>query len=188
VDPSSGFTPPPADSFEPFDPGSGGEAPASPPPSQPSVERPTGATPLSIRGGGWASRLPATPLPGDEVADGTFPVANRLGSVDRVSFLRLAGDATVLVLAEDPDASREALGAGAVAACPIEDDGWDEEPEQSFDDAPTWSEDSCVAGVEADGRWTFDLSSFEDRTGDAGFALVPTVDAPADFQVAFAAG
>ena len=185
VAPSAGFTPPPADAFEP--PGSSTEGPTAPPPPSPPVDPPADA-PLTVRGVGWASRLPATPLPGDEVPEGSFPVANRLGQVDRVSFVRLAGDATVLVLSEDADASREALGAGAVAACPIEGDNWEEEPEQSFDDAPTWSEDSCVAAVEDDGRWSFDLSSFEDRTGDAGFALVPTVDAPADFQVVFTAG
>ena len=185
VDPGSGFTPPSADPFEPPGSDSGVDAPTAPPPSAPDGGPSVDPSPLTVRGMGWASRLPATPLPGDEVPDGSFPVANRLGSVDRVSFVRLAGDATVLVLAQDTEASREALGAGAVAACPIEGGDWEEEPAQSFDDAPTWSEDSCVAGVARDGRWSFDLSSFDDRTGDAGFALVPTVDAPADFQVVF---
>lgn len=188
VTPGDGFAPPAAEPFEPFDPGPGTEAPATTSPPPLVTGPPASAAPLTVRGGGWAARLPATPLPSDAVPEGTFPVANRLGSVERVSFLRLAGDETTLVLVEDPDASREALGPGAVAACPIEDDDWEEEPEQSFDDAPTWSEDSCVAGAERDGRWSFDLSSFRNRTGDAGFALVPTVDAPADFQVAFTTG
>ena len=186
-DPSSTFTPPPVAPFDPAPPRQGTGA-SVPPPTAPGPSAPPTEAPLVVRGGGWASRLPATPLPSDEVPDGTFPVANRLGSVDRVSFLRLSGDGSALVLVEDADAAREALGPGAVAACPIEDEDWAEEPEQSFDDAPTWREDACVAGVESDGRWTFDLSSFADRTGDAGFALVPTVDAPADFQVGFRAG
>ena len=141
--------------------------------------------PLTIRGSGWATRLPPTPLPGDDVPDGTLPVGNRIGTVDRVSFVRLSGDGATLELDEDGDAAREALGAAAVALCPILDGAWSEGPEQSFDDAPEWDEESCVGGAESGDRWTFDLGSFDDRTGDAGFALVPTTDAPPDFQVAF---
>ena len=186
-DQPSTFTPPPVTPFAPA-PGSQDSGFSAPPTTAPVTTAPGASAPLTVRGGGWASRLPATSLPGDDVPEGTFPVANRLGSVDRVSFLRLSGEDATLVLVEDADAAREALGPGAVAACPIEDEGWAEEPEQSFEDAPTWREDACVAGVEADGRWSFDLGSFPDRTGDAGFALVPTVNAPADFQVGFRAG
>lgn len=185
VAPTPSFTPSPAAPFEPSPSAPSDPPPTAPPASGPVGDQPAPAQPLTVRGAGWATRVPATPVPGDSVPEGTFPVANRLGSVDRVSFIRLAGDATTLVLTEDAEASREALGPGAVAACPIEDDGWAEEPGQSFDDAPTWSEDTCVAGTETDGQWTFDLSSFADRTGDAGFALVPTTDAPPDFQVGF---
>lgn len=183
---SSSFTPPTTMPFVPA-PTPRTAGPSAPPPSAPTMADPETRAPLTVRGGGWASRLPPTPLPSDEVPEGTFPVANRLGSVDRVSFLRLSGDETTLVLVEDPDAAREAIGPGAVAACPIEDDDWAEEPEQSFEDAPTWREDACVAGVESDGRWSFDLSSFPDPTADTGFALVPTTNAPADFQVGFTA-
>lgn len=185
VTPSPTFTPPSAAPFEPSSPAAPSDTPPTTGPVAGVFDPPPSEDPLTVRGAGWATRIPATPVPTDSVPEGTFPVANRLGSVDRVSFIRLAGDATTLVLTEDSEASREALGPGAVAACPIEDDGWAEEPGQSFDDAPTWSEDTCVAGTETDGRWTFDLSSFDDITGDAGFALVPTVDAPADFQVGF---
>ena len=184
--PTPSFTPPPAEPFEPSSPSGPSDAPpVAPPTVAPVGDTPSPQQPLSVRGAGWATRIPATPIPTDSVPEGTFPVANRLGSVDRVSFIRLSGDSTTLVLTEDSEASREALGPGAVAACPIENDDWAEEPGQSFDDAPTWSEDACVAGTETEGRWTFDLSSFDDRAGDAGFALVPTVEAPADFQVGF---
>ena len=75
-----------------------------------------------------------------------------------------------------------------MAICPIVDADWEEGPEQSFDDAPAWDTESCVGGTESDDRWTFYLSRFDDRSGDAGFVLVPTVDAPPDFQVAFEVG
>lgn len=148
---------------------------------------PTTGEPLAIRDSGWATRLPPTPLPGDDVPSGALPVANRVGTVDRVSFVRLGGDGATLELVEDEDSAREALGAASVALCPISEGSWSEGPEQSFDDAPEWDEEACVGGTESDDRWTFDLSSFDDRTGDAGFALVPTTDAPPDFQIAFLA-
>lgn len=183
--PGPGFSAPlssPRPSFTPV-------TPVTPvvPPSPPSADDPTTtpSEPLTVRGSGWATRLPSTPLPADEVPEESLPVANRLGSIDRVSFVRLAGDATTLELAEDEASAREVLGTAAVAVCPILVETWAEEPEQSLDDAPPWDTESCVAGTEQDGRWSFDLSSFEDRTGPAGFALVPTTDAPPDFQVAF---
>lgn len=166
-----------------IDPPSGGPTPTTAPVGDGDGPPPT--TLLSVRGWAWASRLPATPLPTDAVADDAVPVANRLGSVDRVSFLRLAGTATELVLTEHTDSAREALGPGMVAICPVLDGDWDESAGQSFDDAPTWDPEACIGGSEIDDVWTFDLSSFDDRAGDAGFALVPTVEAPADFQVAF---
>lgn len=175
---------------------------ASPPPlTEPPIGRPDDGTapttvPLTVRGFGWASQLPPTPLPTDEVAEGTAPVAMRLGRVDRVSFLRLDGADDSLELTEHDESAREALGDGTVAICPILDADWAEEPGQSFDDAPEWDQKSCVAGAENDGRWTFDLSSFaasaasgddqfEPIVAKTGFALVPTSDAPPDFNIAF---
>lgn len=182
--PPPSFTPAPVPVFDRPAP----DVPALP--SVPTTTLPVGdddrsPSPLAVRGSGWASRLPPTPLPADDVPDGRLPVANRLGSVERVSFVRLAGDGTTLELVEDPDAAREVLGPAAVAVCPIVDPSWSEEPGQSFDDVPEWDESACVAGSETDGRWRFDLSSFDDVAGDAGFALVPTTEAPPDFQVAF---
>lgn len=166
-------------------------APPSPEPTGPTGPLPFGgdtpelATPLSVRGWSWASRLPVTPLPTDAVADDTVPVANRLGTVERVAFLRLTGDETELVLVEDDDSAREALGPAMVAICPVLDDGWETGPGKSFDEAPAWDTETCVGGVEDDGTWTFDLSAAPDRDADTGFALVPTVEAPADFNIAF---
>ena len=36
-----------------------------------------------------------------------------------------------------------------------------------------------------DSTWTFDLSGFGDVADGAGVVLLPTVDAPPDFQIAF---
>jgi hypothetical protein len=138
-----------------------------------------------VRGFGWAAALSGSGLSTADVPEGSMPVANRLGQVDKVSFVRLSGTAATLTLTEDADGAREALGAGAVAACAITDPSWQEGPDQSMDAAPTWDADSCVAGIETDGSWTFDLSRFADVAGDAGFALVPDASAPADFQVTF---
>jgi hypothetical protein len=178
---------PAAPSFDPFAPPPSGDPDPSgftPSPTVPATDAPPGDA-LTVRESGWATRLPPTPLPGDDVPDDALPVANRIGTVDRVSFIRLAGNATTLTLAEHTDSAREALGPAAVAVCAIGDASWSAGPEQSFDDAPEWDEDSCVGGTESGDRWTFDLSSFDDPAGDAGFALVPTTAAPADFQIAF---
>lgn len=167
------FTPPPATSFTP---------PATTPTT---IGGPAPITPLTIRGSGWATRVPPGAFPADAVPEATLPVANRLGQVDRVSFIRLAGTAGSLTLVEDEEGARDALGGGQIAICPILVSDWAEDEAQSFSDAPAWATDSCVGSVESGGRWVFDLASFPFRTGPAGFALVPSGDAPPDFQVTF---
>lgn len=146
---------------------------------------PTSAVPLSIAGAGWADSLAGTPLAGSGVPDGTLPVGNRLGRIDRATFARLRGTDTRLVLQENTDGRREQLGSAAVMACPITTTTWTETEAQSFADAPRWDDQRCVPGARAGAEWTFDLSSFTDRAGPAGVALVPAADAPADFQVTF---
>lgn len=148
---------------------------SSPPPASPA--------PLTVRGFGWAAALSGSGLSTADVPEGTMPVANRLGQLDKASFVRLDGDATSLVLVEDSEGAREAVGAGVVAICPITDAGWQEAPDQSFDDAPAWDASACVTGTESEDTWTFDLSRFSARDADTGFALVPDAAAPADFQI-----
>ena len=160
-------------------------ATASPAPPSASPVAPASTTPLAVRGFGWASRLSGTGVSAAEVPEGTMPVANRLGQLDKASFVRLSGSATTLELTEVDDGAREAIGAGLVVACPITDAGWQEAPDQSLDAAPPWDETACVTGVEDEGVWTFDLGG-HDADGDAGFALVPDASAPADFQITFA--
>jgi hypothetical protein len=140
---------------------------------------------LVVRGFGWGSSLSGVPNNG--VPDGTMPVAKRLGNLDKASFIRLSGTATVLTLLEDTAGAREAIGDGLVVACAITDAGWEEKPDQALADAPSWDANACVTGIERDDTWTFDFSAFDDRAGQAGFALVPAPGAPADFQLTFAA-
>ena len=174
--PSATFTAPPTTAFTP-----------PPPRSTPPTTRPVAAAaqPLTVRGFGWASSLSGSGVSSAEVPDGAMPVAARLGQLDKASFVRLSGTATTLTLVEEPGGAREALGTGAVVACPITDAGWAEEPDQSMDAAPPWDAARCVAGVEDADTWVFDLTGFDDRTGNTGFALIPDASAPPDFQVTF---
>lgn len=168
--------------------------PAAPPPAVATTPTTTTTTtttppapaaeePLTVRGFGWASVLAGTGVAAAEVPEGTMPISARLGQTDKVTFIRLSGTVSTLILEEDTGGAREAMGAGTVLACAVIDEGWSEAPDQSFDDAPAWDPDRCVASTEADDVWTFDLSGFDDRTGDRGFALVPGSDAPPDFQI-----
>lgn len=179
-------TPAPVRLPDPIEPGPSDPATPGPPTTVPQPSpTPAASGPLAVGGFGWATRIPATPLPTDQVPDGAGPVANRLGAVDRITYLRLTGDGSLLRLDEDGDAAREALGPAAVAACPILDPDWEEGSGQSFDDAPAWDDSACVAGSEVGDTWTFDLSGFGDVADGAGVVLLPTVDAPPDFQIAF---
>jgi hypothetical protein len=145
-------------------------------------------TPLTIGSRAWASREAGTPVATTGVPDGTLPVGNRVGQIDKASFVRLTGTATVLSLVEDPNGSRAVAGNGGVQVCRITTSDWSAGDAISFDQAPAYDTNSCKAGQRSDdGTWTFDLSGFADRAGPAGFALVPTADAPVDFQVAFKA-
>lgn len=192
--------PPPSPSFR-RSPGGATSRPSASPSPSPSTF-PTGVPPSSgstfpDEGGSeplrpiataWASAEAGTPVAAAGVPEATLPVGNRIGQLDKASFVRLAGDATELVLVEDADGSRAAPtgGAAAVQACRIEVPGWEEAEAQSFDEAPTWDAASCTPGTRGDdGSWTFDLAGFGSPTDERGFALVPTDDAPVDFQVAF---
>ncbi len=146
---------------------------------------PARATPLVVRGFGWASSLSGTGISSSSVPEGTMPVGARLNELDKVSFLRLSGTGSKLVLTEDTAGAREALGNGAVRACVIVDAGWVEEADQAMSDAPEINTDRCVDGVEDADRWTFDLSGFSNRAAQTGFALLPAANAPADFQLTF---
>lgn len=173
----------PSPTFAPSEPAVGTRPVVTTPPPAPRDEQP-----LTVRASAWASQGSGTPLATVGVPEGTLPVGTRLGQVDKASFVRIEGTATSLVLTEDPAGSRAGVGDASVQACAVEpaDAAWVEAEAMSFDDAPDWDPNACADGVRSDdGTWRFDLGSFASRTGDAGFALVPTADAPLDFQVTF---
>ena len=157
-------------------PGAGDESPSA---------GQTFETRLSVTGKAWASREAGTPLATTDVPEGTLPVGNRLGQLDKASFVRLTGTATTLTLVDDAGGDRSLAGAGAVQACPIKGQ-WSDAAAMSFDQAPTYDTATCVSATHSDNRtWSFDLSGFAERAGGHGFALVPAADAPVDFQVSF---
>lgn len=193
--PGPGITLPPAPSFS-VEPSF--SAPSSAPdPGEFDVEVadtgvPEGeAPPLTVRAAGWAATSGGgTPLATATVPEETLPVSSLAGRPDKVSFVRLAGDGTTLVLTEDPAGARAPTGgAAAVAACRITDGSWAEGDNQPFTDAPAFDAEQCVQGVpDGSGTWEFDLSGFEAPADDAGWALVPGEGAAVDFQVAFRRG
>ena len=159
--------------------------PAAPIPTTTST---TAISPLRIRASGWSTRTAGTPLASEGVPTNALPVGRRLGADDKLSFVRLTGTATVLSLQIGPEDGQRSPEEAGVVACPVTSD-WQPAEAMSFSNDPTYDCSSPAAGQrQPDGSWTFDLSAFPDRTGDKGFALVPSGDDPlADWQVAFAA-
>ncbi|HSP03627.1 MAG TPA: hypothetical protein VLR27_09015 [Acidimicrobiales bacterium] len=149
-----------------------------------------GSESLRIAAAGWASSTGGTPVGAtvESIPEGALPVGTRVGQTDKVAFVRLAGDATALVLAEDAAGRRgSAFDASPVQLCQVTAAGWEAGEDQAMSDAPPHDPDLCAPGQQgADGTWSFTLTLFEDPTDDRGLALVPTADAPLDFQITFA--
>jgi hypothetical protein len=168
----------------------------SPPPYEAPSPSPTSsepdAEPLEIVAWGWASTTGGSPLPtrsAENIPEGTMPVGTRIAQTDKVSFLRLDGDGSELVLVEDEEGRRGSeFETSPVQLCQLVDGEWEEGENQPMSDAPEHDPDACVPGLERpDGTWAFTLFTFADPTDARGFALVPTDDAPVDFQVTFTA-
>lgn len=153
-------------------------------PASPSPTRPATATPTILHTG-WATRAAGTPAAAVGVPEGSLPVGNRVGQTDKASFLRLGGDWQSLALAVDSKGTA-GIGEAAVQACAITTAAWEPVAGSSFDDAPEWNPDDCVAGVAGAGgdRWTFEIAGIDQRFG---VALVPGPGAPVEFQIAFRA-
>jgi hypothetical protein len=110
-------------------------------------------------------------------------VGKRIGQVDKFSFVRLQGEAAVLVLAEVADGARTTTGNVGISACQITAAGWAEQENVPSDRAPKYDASACAVGSRgADGSWSFNLLMFATRTDARGFALVPTGDS-IDYQV-----
>lgn len=184
---SPSFAPPPSPSPAPSDSGFA-SSPTTTIAATPFVPAPTtgSAQPLRIVAKAWASRTAGTPLASDGVPKGTLPVGARAGQDDKLSFIRLSGDETVLRLSEDSTGRATVQGPAAVKACRITVADWKEGEAIAIAAAPPSDPKACVEGAKSpEGVWLFDLSSFADRTDGRGFALLPGKGAGLDFQVAF---
>ena len=145
------------------------------------------SAPLRVATWAWASAQAGTPVASTGVPAGSLPVGRRPGfETDKVAFVRLTGTATTLTLLPHGDATgQRGTDAAQIQACRITTPAWAKAEAQSVDDAPKWDCGLAAMGERADdGSWTFDFSSFPDRAGSSGFALVPA-GAGLDFQVAF---
>lgn len=185
---------PPVPRAAPASPSGGGVRAGSPPaafvPGTDADPAGVDSQPVRIAAAGWASSTGGTPVGAtvESIPEGALPVGTRVGQTDKVSFVRLAGDATALVLAEDAAGRRgSAFEASPVQLCQVTAAGWEAGEDQAMSDAPPHDPDLCAPGQQgADGTWSFTLTLFEDPTDDRGLALVPTADAPLDFQLTFA--
>jgi hypothetical protein len=118
------------------------------------------------------------------VPDGTLPIGMR-GTDDKLAFVRLAGDGTALGFSEDPAGKRETNGPAKVQACKVTE-AWEDGEAIPIQDAPAHSTTRCVQGTLSEGGiWLFDLTSFDDRADEFGFALLPGDGDGLDWQVAF---
>lgn len=174
--------PPPAPETEPVPPSTDGARTTSPAPS-PAEPRPT-----TVVSGGYASNEAGTPLATFGVPEGGVAVARRAGRTSKVTYLRLSGNGTPLVLDVDPDGANVLDAQAAIRLCPVLDDDWDAGPgDTSLDDAPTYDCERSIVGVRstAGDQWTFDIAGLG-LPEDAGVALVPDDDATTpEFQVVF---
>lgn len=141
--------------------------------------------PLSIVASAWAARTGGTPLGSTGVPEGLLPVGKRIGQRDKISFVRLSGGGTELVLTPDRASSRTTTGEVVVSACQITTPNWAPATNLTFEQAPKFDESSCVVGsVDPIGAIVFDLTLFPERDDNRGFALLPT-GSSIDYQLNF---
>lgn len=156
-------------------------------PSTTTASTPVLAPSYSVREGGWATAQSGSPLSGAGIPEGGLPIGKRLGDLDKISFIRLAGASNALVLKmSDATGANRFTDQAMVQACRILAPNWQAQPSQSLEQAPPYDRNACAVGAaQDDGTWRFDLSAFNDAADTKGFALVPAPDAGADFQLVF---
>lgn len=141
--------------------------------------------PLQLVGAAWASRTGGTPLAKQGVPEGTLPVGSRVED-DKLTYVRLAGDGTVLGMAVDPTGARDTNGPAKIQACKVTEAWKDGAEAIPIQERPAHDINRCAQGtLSASGAWVFDLSSFPNRADQFGFALVPAEGAGLDWQVTF---
>jgi len=140
--------------------------------------------PLRIIKSGYSSRTGGTPLEQAPPGNG-LPVAAVGGEATKRSFIALSGDETVLKLKLIEDPSNVGVEQATVRACPIVTDGWQAARGMAMDAEPAWAEPCVDATRDAEGVWTFDLSSFGKPGSAPGFALTPGTAAGLSFNLTF---
>jgi hypothetical protein len=139
--------------------------------------------PLTITASGYASSVGGTPLEQDP-GSGILPVAATGGNDNKRSFIKVSGDETTLRLKEAADGNVRS-DAGGVKACLITVD-WQPARGQALSASPAFDSGNCATGVrDAEGVWTFDLSTFAPLADTKGFALTPAAGTASTFEARF---
>jgi hypothetical protein len=141
--------------------------------------------PLSIAASGYASSTGGTPVEQDP-AKGGLPVASTAGQDQKISFIRLVGDETVLRLKVSADGPNVNEAAPSVRACVLTSP-FETKRGQALSAAPKWDAGRCsVARAGAGGVYEFDLSTAGPKGDGFGYVLAPSSGtAPPTFQVVF---
>jgi hypothetical protein len=137
--------------------------------------------PLMIVASGYASRVGGTPLEQDP-GGGGLPIASTGGQDNKRSFIRLTGDETLLRLQETASGQIRS-DAGLLKVCLITGP-WQPARGQALDAAPKFDSGNCSTGTrDANGMWSFDLSSFGPVADIQGLAITPGAGTAATFEV-----
>lgn len=147
-------------------------------------------TPLRIARKGYTSTAAGTPLATVGVPDGSLPVAAFVGQPEKESYFTLTGDGIALELHESSAAGANfGQDQAQILVCKVTETGWELPPGSAPEEAPDYDADRCVDGVRSsEGTWLFDLTPFGEAADDAGFALTPSEESTATFQVSLVQG
>jgi hypothetical protein len=136
---------------------------------------------------GYASTTGGTPLEVAPPEDG-LPITLSGNQIARYSFVQLAGDVGQLHMklagtaTDNPGADQATIA--VIKICRLETASWAATRAQAMASAPKYTTGECINGArQADASYTFDLGAFPNVTTGPGWALVPSTNTPAAFQV-----
>lgn len=161
----------------------------TPTPIEPVADTPTPVSiapaALRIAQSGYASALaptgaqqpPANGLPAEAIA----------GQVTKYSYIRLSGDASVLLLRTlSDDGTSMNAGAARMQLCRVITPNWKPQRGATTSEAPKYSNE-CLEGTRASGGiWRFAFSSLFTPNAAEGWAIVPVTSDNATFRLTFA--
>jgi len=146
----------------------------SPLPTPPTTAEPTSEA-TTVVAGGWASAYAGTPLAEFGVPEGDVVVSAHGAQPENITYLKLQGDGTPLVLQVDQSGTNVLADLAVLRLCAVTSPSWRVgRGDVALDQAPATDCGRAIDGVRsADGTsWTFDLSAV-DLTGATGVAIVP---------------